>query len=175
MKTMTKMWPLLAIPVLCASAFSHSAQAAPIKSKKGYSLQAPAGWKVQSPGPIGSDIMVMAAPRNGFAPNVNAVVTPKQANMTLAGAKAQLPGMYRKMFTGFKLIGQKNIPFAGGQALQIDATYAMGSPAKTIRLQQVVTLHGNNAYIFTATVLNGDYKTYQPRFKAIFDSVRWTK
>ena len=175
MKISLAILPMLAAPLLCAYTFSRPAQAAPTKSTKGYSLQAPAGWKLQKPGPMASDMMIMAAPRNGFAANINVVVTPRENGMTLEGAKTQLPAMYRKMFTSFKLIGQKTIPFQGGRALQIDATYQMGSPAKTIRLQQIAALHGKSAFIFTATVLNADFKTYQPRFKSIFDSVRWTK
>ena len=171
----TKLLPLLVVPMLCASAYLRSAQAAPFKSKQGYSLQAPAGWKVQSPGPMNADVILLATPRNGFSANLNVMAMPVPKNATLGAIKQQMGGFLAKMFTNFKIVGQSNIKLQGATALKTDATYSMGSPAKTMRMQQIIVLRNGKGYIFTTTSTAADTKIYQPRFKSILDSVRWTK
>ncbi len=159
---------------LAASAYLNPAHAAPFRSEKGYSLQAPAGWKLTR-GFMSSDAAFAAPARNGFAANINVVVTPLPPGATLAQAKAQTATMLAQTFSGFKLLGQRNVSIAGGRGLKTEATFRTGTPPRNLRLLQVVTVHNNRAYFFTATALTASYSAYQGAFQRALDSVKLTK
>jgi hypothetical protein len=93
------------------------AGAAPFKSKKGYSVQPPAGWTVNKSGAMGSDVIFATKARGGFAPNFNVVVQPLPRGATLAQIKQQSGELMKRSLSGFKMIGQSYTTVAGTRAL----------------------------------------------------------
>ena len=75
---------LFCLGVFALNTLQSSAQAAPFKSKNGYSLTAPAKWKINQSSKDGTDVMLAAPPANGFTSNMKVVVAYASQGKSLA-------------------------------------------------------------------------------------------
>lgn len=151
------------------------ARAATVKSKRGYSITAPAGWRVTQSGAMGTDLILLAKPANNFQPNINVIVQPLPPGMTLKRGRAELDRIYPKMFAGFKWISRGTAKVGGATGLLNVASHTMGTPPRQLMMYQVIVPHGKNYYSFTGTSLLSQSAKLKPQFAAILRSVRWTK
>lgn len=151
------------------------ARAATVKSKRGYSVTAPAGWRVVKSGAMGTDLILLAPKANNFQPNVNVIVQTLPPGMNLKRGRAELDRVYPKMFASFKWISRGTAKVGGATGLLNVASHNMGTPARKLLMYQVIVPHGRNYYSMTGTSLLSQSAKLKPQFEAIFRSIRWTK
>jgi hypothetical protein len=144
-------------------------------SKKGYTIAAPAGWKVDSSGLMGTDLVLMAKPQNGFAANLNVVVTAASPGQTLAQGHSYITQTYPRLFNNYKKLAQGNTTIGGVPAISVTATHSMGTPPRTLRMHQVIAIRRGSIYTFTCTAANADYAKFDAAFKSALKSVKWKK
>jgi hypothetical protein len=144
-------------------------------SKRGYTIVAPAGWNVDGSGTMGTDLIMIAKPRNGFSANLNVVVAPASPGQTLAQGQAYISQAYPRLFNNYKKIAQGRTSLGGVPALSLTATHAMGTPPRTLRMHQAIALKGGSVYTFTCTAANADYAKFDAAFKSALKSVKWKK
>ena len=145
------------------------------KSPKGYSITAPANWKIMSDGLMGTDVILIAPAAKQFGANVNVVVktAPKGGNLK-QGMPQIIQGMSR-VLNGFKEISRGETKVDGLPGIQFTATHKMGTPARVLKMYQQYVVRNGKVYVFTATALNENYATYDSAFKTVLKSVTWNK
>ena len=149
------------------------ARAATVKSARGYSISAPDGWRVVK-GAMGTDLILMAKPTNGFQPNVNVVVRQAPRGVGLLQGRTDFEKSYQRLFADFKWMGRGTTKVGGETALSNTASYSMGTPARKIFMHHVVTVHRGNVYSFTGTSLLSQRAALAPQFAAAFRTIKWT-
>jgi hypothetical protein len=170
---------LLAIIALFAQ-FANVVMAAPtvvepFKSSKGYTITPAKGWTSNSTGLMGTDVIIYARPVDAFTPNFNVVIVPTIKSDTLKGLPKQMRAMYPKTFTNYQFIGQRFSTLAGRPSYVTTGTYMLGTPARKIRLHQVMILHDGKATILTCTDTDKHYGKSLAAFDAMLKSVKWTE
>jgi hypothetical protein len=172
---MTKKWCSFSIAVAMLALVVTSAVAKTYSSKRGYTIVAPASWNVDSSGMMGTDLIIIAKPHNGFSANLNVVVAPASAGQTLAQGRKYIDQAYPRMFNNYKRLAQGNTSLGGVPAITITATHAMGTPPRTLRMHQAIALKNGAVYTFTCTAGNADYARFDAAFKSALKSIKWKK
>lgn len=150
-----------------------AAEAAPFVSSKGYSLTPPAGWRVDKSGMMGTDVLVIASPVGGFAPNLNVVITPAPPGQTLDDARKQIATMYPRAFAGYKSLAQSFGTQGGVRTLRLMGTYTR--QGRLLRMRQIIALKNGSAYTFTCTEPEAVHAKLDPAFDKMLQSIRWKK
>ena len=158
--------------MLLLTTFAH---AATVKSKRGYSLASPVGWRVAQSGQMGTDLILLAPKANGFQSNVNVIVQPLPRGMNMKRGRAELDRLYPRMFAGFKWISRGTTKVGGTTGLLNIASHSTGTPPRKLLMYQVVAPRGKYYYSFTGTSLLSQSAKFKPQFETIFRSIKWTK
>lgn len=165
-------WKMSVLGVVALLSPAIAAQARPFTSAKGYSATPPAGWRVNSKGMMGSDVIFAAPPSRGFVSSFNVVVT-QAPGETLEGGRRQINSMLPKAFAGYKRVAQGYTTLGGLRALSTTSSYLIGTPSRRLRMKQIVVLRRNRAFTFTVAALDTDFARYNAAFNKILQSVRF--
>lgn len=141
----------------------------------GYSLKAPVGWtdrtrEASQNTSIKPDRLIAAAPRDGFATNVNVVFEPApDADLTEIGNafKQQLKGIGATDVTTVaesELSGEESVTY----------TYVLDEGGAERRARQVVAAHGGRLYTISFTAAAAGFEEGEARFDEILSSWTWT-
>jgi hypothetical protein len=171
-------WPVTSTVFLaCTALFLEiaAASATPYASPKGYQITPAAGWKVNSSGIMGSDVVLFAAPSHGFAANLNVVINPTPSNETLRDVDIELKKALQQTLQNYKTLSTKYSSVNGAKALVLSSSYTIGSPAKLVHSRQIIAEHNHLTYSFTCTDLAENAQAYDPAFKQMVTSIKWTK
>ena len=172
-------WGIACLPVIAALGLLTIAiptvHAEPFQSSHGYEITGASGWTVKSPTGMAADVYIITHPVNGFAANLNVVVTPGEKGETLQSIHDLIRSHYSKMFTNFYITGERLSKLGGDPSYEITATYSTGTPSKTLRMHQVFVLRAGLDYIFTCTDTDKHYPKCLPQFATMLGSVHWTQ
>ncbi len=177
MRPLTRTVPtLLAVLVTAVAAL-----AAPYVSPKGFQVTPPAGWHRLNTGGLGAEAIFTAPPSHQFTANVNLVTTPAPPSAAVSPSalfpqlQAQINTAYPRQFGHYQRLSEGMTKVAGAPAMQLVATYQMGTPAHTVQVHQVYALRSGQFHIFTLTSLPADFARNNAAFGAMLRTVHWTK
>jgi len=148
--------------------------AAPITSPRGYSLTPPQGWRTDTSGKTGNDLVIFTLdPADRFTPNLNVRIGQAGPHDTLEAAKVFINKSYPAQFSHWKPVSQGLSSIGGRRALDTAATFTAGSPGRLMRLRQALVIKGGTLYFFTAMSPEETHAKYDKAFDDILRSVRW--
>ncbi len=149
--------------------------ASPVTSPKGYSLTPATGWFTDQSGRVpGDDLTTFTKPDKGTEIKLGVRVTKAPNNINLEGAKQFVNKQYPKQFTHWTLVSQTFSSLGGVRDLDTTATCLFGSPARQMRVRQVIVIKAGSLYFFTSGVPEDDHAQYDKAVSATLRSVRWT-
>ena len=151
------------------------AKSATFTSNQGYSITPPKGWTTDRSGLLGTEVIFMAKPKNGFAANMSVAMTKTRSGETIQQSRAGIDQAYPRMFNRFKWIGRGYTTVNGAPALVHTANHSMGTPPRRIWVHQVMAFKNGLMYAFTCTALDRDRNLYKATFDNALKSIRWTK
>ena len=140
-------------PALLAALFLSVAGAEYVNKEYGFSATPPKGWKqVDAPGVA----VAFTAPTStaGFATNVNVVVQPASADMSLQKYTVATNAALKQVLTDYKLLGSRDITLSGKPGKELMFSGKQGK--FTLYFIQNFTLSGGKVYGLTGTTLLKD-------------------
>lgn len=148
--------------------------AGPVTSPGGYSLTPPQGWRTDTSGRTGNDLVVFTlVPADKFTPNLNVRIGRAGPHDTLAAAKVYVNKTYPARFPQWKLVSQGFSVVGSQQALDTTGTAFIGSPARLMRLRQALVIRSGRLFFFTCVSPETAHTRYDKAFDDILRSVRW--
>lgn len=163
---------LLPIALLLLVA-AGAALAGPYVSQKGYEITPASGWMINNHNLMGTDLVIYAKPANGFAANINVIVSPCPSGITLDQLRSAGNAQLRATAANYKTIYQGYTTIDGTKALLTLATHEMGTPPRPLYMHQDVVIKNGYAYTFTCTALQSNHAAYDTAFTQMLKSIRW--
>ena len=146
-----------------------------VTSPQGYSLTPPQGWRTDTSGKTGNDLVVFTlVPADKFTPNLNVRIGQAGPHDTLAAAKVYVNKTYPARFPQWNLVSQGFSVIGSRQALDTTGTAFIGSPARLMRLRQALVIRSGRLFFFTCVSPEGAHAKYDKAFDTMLRSVRWT-
>lgn len=175
-RTIRRLLPIaliLGISLLLGIAAIAVAAAKPYVSLRGYQITPAPGWEINDSGEMGTDVVISASPSDGFAPNLNVVVGPAPAGISLAHARALANQQMSKILAGYKLVSQSYTTVDGVRAINTVIEHSTGAGGRRLHLHQVVAIRGGQIYTFSGTSLASNHAKYDSAFNQMLHSIRW--
>ncbi len=146
----------------------------PFKSKSGYSIQPPVGWKCDITGSTGTDLFVTAPkPANsGFVPNINVIVHAVPDGTTIKDVKTALASDLASAPT-FTMTLSDVATVADDNALHVLLNFDQGTPLQHLRSEEYLILHAGYLYEVTYTSPRAEREMYAAQFSAMLHSIKW--
>jgi hypothetical protein len=136
------------LPALLAASLVSVAGAEYVNAQYGFSATAPKGWKqVSYPGVAVA--FTTPTPTAGFSTNVNVVVQPVPADMSLARYSVVTQAALKQVITDYKLLGSRDITLSGKPGKEIMFSGKQGK--FTLYFIQDFTFSNGNVYGLTGT------------------------
>ena len=145
-----------------------------VTSPNGYSLTPPPGWSADQSGKVpGNDLTLFTKPDGDFEIKFGVRIGKASRGMTLPRIRQAINKTYPLHFSHWKGISQSSSTLGGMQDLETTAICFLGSPARQVRLHQVLVIKNGRLYFFTAGFPEEDHAQYDKTFVDILHSVRW--
>ncbi len=141
------------LPALLAALLTSVAGAEYVNKEYGFSATPPKGWKqVDAPGVV----VAFTAPNAvaGFATNINVVVQPTSADMSLQKYTVVAQAALKQALTDYKLLGSRDITLSGKPGKELMFSGRQGQ--YTLYFIQNFVLSGGKVYGLTGTTLLKD-------------------
>jgi len=141
---------------------------------KGYSIEAPDGWKdrtqeASADSSIKPDRVLVGETKDGFATNMNVVFEPKpDASLAEVGEGFR---MQIKSIGAMEISAASERKLAGDDA--VTYTYTLDQGGKQRRARQVAAIHGDRLYTVSMTAAAEGYDEGEKRLDEILASWKW--
>jgi hypothetical protein len=145
-------------------------------TKKGYTIQSPAGWVIDSSRQMGTDLVLFSMLENGtdkFRENVNVLIQQVAGmNIDLAKYTAISTGRIKAMAADSKIEESKTIKT--GKATYQKIIYTATQSGFKLKFEQYYYVTNKNAYVITLTTEISKFEIFKPLGEQILNSFALT-